>query len=278
MFVLLGAPGLPLAALAWFTLREPRIARASTGVQSQKAAAQADSPSLRDVCSTLWGNATFRHLLLCLAVLFFFNNGIGLWLPTFFVRSHGMTSGEIGSGLALAWGLGGLAGGYLGGALPARYAAHNERLQLRAVAITVAASGAAMVPVFVASDPYAAIAFTGLVSIGVNAVNGPLFATMQTLVSERMRAVSLAFVYLFANLIGMGLGPLATGRLSDMLQPQFGAESLRYALLCLCPGFWWVAWHAWRAGSTVDSDLALGGLGDGDFQRAALLAGAPRNP
>ena len=86
---------------------------------------------------------------------------------------------------------------------------------------------------------------------------GPLFATIQTIVPERMRAVSIAIVYLFANLIGMGLGPLAVGGLSDALRPAFGDESLRYALLILCPGYVWAGFHAWRGSNTVATDIAL---------------------
>jgi hypothetical protein len=85
--------------------------------------------------------------------------------------------------------------------------------------------------------------------------NGPLYATIQTLVPQRMRAVSIAVIYLFANLIGMGLGPLAAGALSDALKPLVGEESLRYALLILCPGYLWGGWHAWQAGRTVGRDL-----------------------
>jgi len=83
-----------------------------------------------------------------------------------------------------------------------------------------------------------------------------LFGTIQTLVPESMRAVSFALVYLFANLIGMGLGPLAAGALSDALRPWVGEESLRYALLILAPGYLVCAWHAWRASKTVARDLA----------------------
>jgi hypothetical protein len=36
---------------------------------------------------------------------------------------------------------------------------------------------------------------------------------------------------LIGNLIGLGLGPLGIGILSDWLEPRFGADSLRYALL-----------------------------------------------
>jgi hypothetical protein len=95
----------------------------------------------------------------------------------------------------------------------------------------------------------------GLTVIGLMTVNGPVFATIQTLVPERMRAVAFALIYLFANLIGLGLGPLAVGALSDGLQPSFGAESLRYALLILAPGYMWVAAHAWRASRSVTRDL-----------------------
>ena len=71
-----------------------------------------------------------------------------------------------------------------------------------------------------------------------------------------MRAISIAVIYLFANLIGLGLGPLVAGAVSDALRPYLGEESLRYALLTLCPGYAWVAWHLVRASRTVDRDLA----------------------
>jgi hypothetical protein len=71
-----------------------------------------------------------------------------------------------------------------------------------------------------------------------------------------MRAVSVAIIYLFANLIGMGLGPLAAGALSDAFRPWAGEESLRYALLALCPGYLWAAVHIFWSSRTVFGDLA----------------------
>ncbi len=59
---------------------------------------------------------------------------------------------------------------------------------------------------------------------------------MQILVPAHMRAMAIAFVYLFINLIGFGVGPLAAGVLSDALQPLLAQESLRYALVVLCQG------------------------------------------
>jgi hypothetical protein len=60
---------------------------------------------------------------------------------------------------------------------------------------------------------------------------------------------------LTTNLLGTGLGPLAVGALSEALRPAFGAESLRYALIAVSPGYLWAAWHYWRASRAVTEDL-----------------------
>src|SRR5262249_28123507 len=101
-----------------------------------------------------------------------------------------------------------------------------------------------------------AFALMTLAAIGGTAATGPLFATVQTLVPSRARALSIAFIYFFANLIGMGLGPLFVGVLSDAFRPLVGDESLRYALLALSPGYLWGGWHLWRASRTAARDLA----------------------
>jgi MFS family permease len=85
--------------------------------------------------------------------------------------------------------------------------------------------------------------------------DGPLFATIQTLVPPQMRATSIALIFLFANLIGMGIGPLVAGVLSDAVRPWAGDESLRYALMAMSPGYLWAGWHLWRASQTVTRDV-----------------------
>lgn len=256
-FVLIGAPGVVLALVAYFTLREPRLARAQSGVVSTRQQDPAEAePSMREVCVTLWNNVTFRDLLLCLSIMFFFLYGIFVWLPAFFMRSFGLGSGELGTWLALTFGLGGVIGAYCGGALASRYAAGNEQLQLRAMAFTVGGAGVLSVCTYLAPNHYIAFTLVTVSTMALTTVNGPLFATIQTLVPERMRAVAFAFLYLFANLIGMGMGPLAAGALSDVLHDWAGDESLRYALLILGPGYFISAWHAWRASRTVAGDLA----------------------
>jgi MFS family permease len=256
-FMLLALPGLPLAALAWFTLKEPRklaaptpVAHASTtGLHTDPA------PSVRTVFVTLWMNRTFRHLLVCFALASFFGQGIAQWKPAFFIRSYGLQSGELGTWLAAIYAGGGLLGTWLGGELASRLAARNERLQLGFLAWVYAAFAVISACIYLAPNAYMAFAFLALSIIAYNMSNGPLFATLQTLVPERMRALSIATIYLFANLIGLGLGPLAAGAMSDAFRTWAGEESLRYALVALSPGYFWAGWHLWRASRTVRCDL-----------------------
>jgi MFS family permease len=273
-FMLLGLPGLALAALARFTLREPRhgilTKEAASADRPQEAdgtvstpcmpgpenaAFPPDRPNLKEVCVSLWDNRTFRNVLFCLSVCAFFNAGIVQWLPVFFIRSYGLKTGELGTWFAVIYGLGGLLGIYCGGELASRRAANNERLQLKAIAIAYSILGALNVIVYLSTNRYLAFACLALAGVGGAAANGPLFATVQSLVPDRMRAMSIALIYLLSNLIGMGLGPLAVGALSDAFNLWFGDKSLRYALLAMCPGYLWGAWHLFLASKTVTRDL-----------------------
>jgi MFS family permease len=186
----------------------------------------------------------------------FFGAGIGQWQPTYIARSFQLKSGELGIWFAVVYGVSGILGIYLGGELASRRAANNERLQLTvmALACTVCTGVAALT--YLSPSYCVAFGLMGITAVGGAAVIGPLFATIQTLVPERMRATAIALIYFFANLIGMGLGPLAAGALSDVLHPRFGDESLRYALLALSSGYLWGAWHLWRARAFVTEDVA----------------------
>jgi MFS transporter, Spinster family, sphingosine-1-phosphate transporter len=259
-FVLLGIPGVLLALLALFTLREPRqqkFADNAASAHPSGASASAGQPSMKEVCLTLSSSRTFRHLLLCFAVASFFGNGIAPWQPAFFIRSYGFGTGELGTWFTLIFGLGGFIGTYLGGEWAARHAVRNEPLQLRAMAIGYCIFGLVQALVYLIPNPYVAFGLMGLATLGGAATTGPLFATIHTLVPSRMRAMAVAMIYLFANLIGMGLGPFAAGALSDGLRVFAGEESLRYALLLLCPGYLWAAWHLWCGSRTIDEDLAV---------------------
>jgi predicted MFS family arabinose efflux permease len=256
-FLLLGLLGLIPAVLTRVGLRDPRKQdrKVKHELNKRETPNKEQIPSIRNVRQTLWRNRTFRNLLYAFSIVYFFSNGIAQWQPAFFIRSYGLKTAELGAWFAIIYGVGGFVGTYIGGVAASRYAANNERAQLRAMAIAYLVYGVLASLVYLSTSVHTAFCLmAGGVVVGATTA-GPLFATMQALVPERMRAMSIAIVYLFANLIGLGLGPLATGVLSDLLHRYFGEQSLRYALLSLCPGFAWVAWHLWRASQTAQYDI-----------------------
>jgi len=260
-FMMIGLPGFPLAVLAWLTLKEPRRNRPAENAGPAEEASLTQ-PTFKEVAVTLWSNRTFRHLLTCFSVVSFFGNGILQWQPAFFIRSYGLTTGELGTWFSVIYGIGGIIGGYAGGVLASRRAADNERVQLATVATAYCAFAVLQASIYLVPNHYVAFVLAGLAAMGAASITGPLFATIQTLVPARMRALSIALIYLCANLVGLGLGPLVAGALSDALRPWLGEESLRYALLALCPGYLWAAWHLWRASHTVMPDLARAQSGE----------------
>jgi MFS family permease len=257
-FAIIALPGFLLSAVALLVLREPRLAASLPVPREQDGlgtALAARHPPLGAVCRSLWGNRSFRNLVFGYSVWYFFGYGLLQWTPSFFIRSYGLSTGDIGTWLAVAYGAGGLGGVYLGGHLASRYAARNESLQLRSCAVAFILFSVLNACAYLEGHYRAGFLLLGIGALGGNMVQGPVLATIQSLVSPPMRAMSVALMFLFANLIGMGLGPLAAGALSDALHPIWGQESLRYALLLLCPGYLWAAWHLWRASRTVARDI-----------------------
>jgi len=253
MFAIIGLPGVILALLTQFSLREPRRDYFPAALPTPLS-----HPDVKEVCVTLWDSATFRHVLSAFSVICFFTYGRLQWMPAFFVRSFGLKTGELGTWFAAIYGIGGLVGTYCGGEWAARRAANNERLQLKAMGVFTLLSGGCAACVYLpalAPNYYWALGWLALSNTLVVMINGPTFAVLQTLVPARMRAMSIALVFLFINLVGMGCGPWAAGALSDALRPMTHDESLRYAMLFLCPASLWGAWHLWRAARTVARDV-----------------------
>ena len=243
-FIIMGVPPVLIALIAKFTLIEPRTDCKKT---QQK-------PSLFAVFQILWKKRTFRHLLMCFCLAYFFLMGTGQWLATFFIRNHGMTPAELGAWLALSWGVFGVIGNYLGGYVATRFAAGNEKRQMRALSVVFILLGLASAGSYLAKDQYVALAFVALSAFLSTLPNGPILSAIQNLVSDHMRSVTLALLLLVANLVGLGLGPLAIGVLSDCLT-AFGDESLRYALVFSTPGVLWAAVHFWQAGSHINGEI-----------------------
>jgi MFS family permease len=246
-----------LAATAWLTLREPKQLNGAAELTVDRDAMQPSgvSPDIKTVFMTLWRNQTFRLLLCAWSLSTLLESGIAQWTAAFFVRSHGVGTGELGTWLSWIWLLS-MIGVYAGGELATRYAPNNEKLQLGGIAIAFAVYGVLSVGIYLAPNIEIAFAIKAICTLGVVATVAPTLAILISLVPPTMRAMSMAVLILISNLIGMGVGPLAVGALSDALIHLFGQESLRYALVVATPGYVLVGICVWRARPSVRHDLA----------------------
>ena len=246
-FLVAGLGGLLLAALSSRFLHEPKRGWADgTDVGEQ--------PPVRAVLQSLIRPTSLRHLLAGAAVYSTAGYAVVGWLPSLLIRRHGFSTGTAGTVLALVLGLVGGFGTFLGGLLADHLGARNSTWRLRTVAIALVVMSFFWTAVFLTTNSVTLLIFLVLPGGLIGYYLGPTFAMMQSLVDPSMRATAAALLLLVINLVGLGLGPLAVGALSDALMPYFGANSLRMALLIVPPLCIWAAYHFNTAASMIALD------------------------
>ena len=259
-FIILGAPGLLFALLAHLCIRETRqnkVYDKALNVDPRTASAvdSYEGPWWRPVVK-LMRHRTFSHLTFAFTIFYFFGYGVSLWIPSFYIRSHGISISELGLWMAVIWGLGAGAGTYFGGWWASRYAQQNEQFQLAAASAVTAIYALVTPSIYIVPNKYLSFGLMGVSAFVVSSWSGPVFAILQTIVQARMRALAVAIIYFVANLVGMGLGPLVAGFASDILSAWFADQSLRYALALISPGFIWAAIHLRAASKSIKQDIA----------------------
>jgi predicted MFS family arabinose efflux permease len=250
-FIVVGAPGVLLALLVRFTLREP-----IRGLTENKQSSDEQVP-FSQVLHLLWSRLSFRHMVFAGSLNAFVIYATVNWLASFFIRSHGMTTGELGTWLAMSSGLFGAIGVFFGGFFADKLASRDKRWYVWLSAVMMLICVPFTIAVYSASNQYTALILAFVPGTLFNVYLGTTIATTHGLVGQRMRATSSAILFLVLNIIGLGLGPWSIGLLSDYLLPTLGTESLRYALLYIIPAVtFWSACHFYLASRTLRDDLA----------------------
>jgi predicted MFS family arabinose efflux permease len=251
-FLALGLPGVVFAVIFWITVREPPRGRIENISDTGSA------PAVLDTLRHLWSRRSYRHIPFAVSFYAFVAYGSMGWGPAFFTRTHHMTSGEIGTWLALSAGLAGGLGCYFGGAI-SDYVVNrtrDERWHMWLPALFIAVSIPLHFIIYLSPTPLPALLMTAVVWFLGNTWLGPAQATLQSLAGLRMRAMALAVMLFINNLIGQGLGPQVVGILSDRMRAAYGPDSLRYALLiAVVAASILSAFHFGMAGRSLREDL-----------------------
>lgn len=225
-FLAVGGAGVLLAPVFKLVVKDP-VRGAFDGATT---AVPAVAPRFGDVVRTVLPNPTFWFLAVGAACASVCGYGVAFWLPSFFIRSLGLSLAETSVFYGIIQLIGGLAGIWLGGALSDRLGAKNRG----AYAYVPAFCFLAGLPLFflaMNADSLWAAWLLFLVPTGLNLTwLGPVVTAVQHLAPANMRSTTSALFLLVNNLFGIAVGLWIFGFLSDLLAPQYGAESMRYAI------------------------------------------------
>lgn len=249
-FLIVGLPGLVLAAVVRFTIQEPARGASESRIDSGA------SPRLADVFHFLVARRSFVHMGVGAGLSAFVGYATINFMPSYIVRSFGMDLAELGFWLGIIIGIAGGFGFFVGGYIADTVGRERRQTSFRFLTLAMFVAAVFSVLVFLAPSAFYCLLLLVIPAAISNFYLAPVLAQAQGLVSLRMRSVASALVLLIINVIGLALGPLLTGMLSDALEPALGIESMRYSLLIVSAIVLpWAGVHYFLAGQAIDADL-----------------------
>ncbi|MBM3594865.1 MAG: MFS transporter [Alphaproteobacteria bacterium] len=264
-FFLAGVPGLLFAALAYFTLKDPRNAQSIRDVRDN---VQMKGVTIRASVVALAKRPSYYWCTAGVTIKAFVSVGYSLFLASFFLRNHpyevaefaaaiGLESmGFLGLTIGLMSGGFGAAGVWLGGQLSDRLGKRTVRWNMYLCIIASLAFIPPLVVVMTAPSLGLALGALAVTALLSNLHYGPGISSMLSVAPPNMRAPASAIQLFIANLVSLGLGPLAVGLLSDTLAASMGsAEGLRWALVLSSFLGIFAAAAFWIASRTLEHDL-----------------------
>lgn len=235
-FIALGLPALAFAAALAFFVRDPQRGRWDLAPHAPIA-----SPGLIAEARGLWALSAYRRMILAGGLTTLSSYAIAMWNTSFLVRSHdlslqhaGLLAGVI---CGTAAGFGGLFSGWLSDHL-SRGARHwsfsipviGHLTGMAALATYLLWPDSVLLHLGSVPVPTAML-WCALYSFFAVWWVAPSYNLVSQLVPGNRRGTAMALQTIVSTLLGIGVGPLLAGLLSDALQPLTGTDSLRYALL-----------------------------------------------
>jgi len=225
-FFIVGIPGIVLAFLLLILVREPKRILAS--------AASQDKASFKDTMAVLAKRPSFWWIALGCSTASFVGYGNGNFFPSLLIRNYGL---------------------FLGGYLADRWGKKDKRWYVRIALYGILLSLPLSYITLLGTEPlYVIMAYAPGHILGTLYL-GPCIAICHTLVPAGMRASTSAILLFVINMIGLGLGPLFVGALSDSYSTYFGAENLRYAMVTALTIGTSGVFFFWKAQRALLSDI-----------------------
>lgn len=221
----MAVPGLFMALIVRLVVREPVRGRFDVAPQT---ASEGPFATIR----TLLRIPSYGLIVCGLATSNLVIFGVQNWSPAFYMRVHGLSPLQVGAAIATVVGVGSAVGLLAGGYVMQGLMRRNPCWALRVGCGTQAVAGLCSVASFLVGSPSVSLAAFAATSIIVNLSSGGIIAAKLDIVDPRARSMAAAFSMMVVSLIGLGLGPLFVGALSDLFNAGGdGPQALRRALV-----------------------------------------------
>lgn len=191
---------------------------------------------MRATTAILWRNRPLRFAALACGFHAIVLYGHGHWAPPFLARVHGMDLTEIAMWLALLAALPGGIGIWVSGIVADRAEQTRRGGRLKVATWSIALLIPCEIAYVLAPSAHLALFLSALTHFLGGFYLAPVLAFAHGSVGPQFRASASAMILLALNLIGLGIGPLLVGALSDFFAASgMDSASIRMALLALIP-------------------------------------------
>lgn len=247
-FIVVGLPGLVLALLIAITVKEP-----PRGAQDDALPVLGPvvpfAVALKDLLARrVFVLAAAGHVLTAL-----FGFAIAGWVSPHFQRAFGLSLQEMTPLVAAVILVGGIPGMIIGGLIADRLAKRSLGWLVRAPALFALAAFPLYILGLNVTDKGAATVLLGLGTFCFQASFAAPLSLIQHVVPADRRALAASVVFFMSNLIGLGLGPLLVGGISDAAGHAFGPSSLTPGLCLVALAFPLAAWAFYRAEAHLEA-------------------------
>jgi MFS family permease len=222
-FYFLGFPGLAVAVVVFFLKEQPRG-------RTETATVRYSSKDWK----ILFHSVPLRYLFLGYGLFGIASNNLGIWVPSFFIRAHGITAVQVG----LVAGIGAIVigvpvtifGGYISDRL--RRFGKGGRM-LFSMWAALASVPLWLLLLFNYNPPLLLVLNSILFGFALSWL-GPAAADVHDIAGPHLRGLGIGIYFSTVNIAAYGIGSPLIGKISDLLGVAVDPSVMRYSLL-VCP-------------------------------------------
>ncbi|MGH9738617.1 MAG: spinster family MFS transporter [Candidatus Acidiferrales bacterium] len=223
-FFVAGVPGILVALLFRFTVKEPKRGLA------EKKKVDTSQQKLGETMRYMSGQTCYVLILIGFCFTTFTQFGFGTWVAPFLGRIYHLNTAQIGTYMGTITIVASVAGTLIGGYLSDW--AGRRKIEWKIYVPAICSISASVGVVLFVFSHSLAICLVGFVIVqALSPVHvGPMVAVSHSVVKVGMRAFATALIYLVSELLGLGMGPYLIGIFNDRFQKVFGVNVIRYTM------------------------------------------------